>query len=52
MNNAFTFLPILALIFYIVPIVFIIWYMLKFLKVQQERNSILKTISEKLDRKL
>ncbi|WP_175384455.1 hypothetical protein [Bacillus sp. FJAT-27225] len=50
MRDSFVLLPIL--IFYIVPMVFIIWYMLKFLKVQQERNTILKTISEKLDRRL
>jgi len=46
-NSVFLFLPIL---FYIAPVVFVIWFMIKFLKVQQEKNKILRTISDKLDK--
>jgi len=42
-------LPILSLLFYLVPIVFIVWFLLKFLKIQKEKNLILKSISDKLD---
>lgn len=42
-------LPILSLLFYLVPIVFIVWFLLKFLKIQKEKNIILKSISDKLD---
>lgn len=45
--------PIITLLFYLVPIifaVFVVWFLLKFLKVQQEKNRILKDISEKLDK--
>jgi len=45
-----TILPLIPIFFYIVPVVFIIWFLLKFLKIQQEKNTILKTISEKLDK--
>lgn len=43
----FSFLPIL---FFLVPIVFVIWVLLKFLKIQEEKNCILRTISDKLDK--
>ena len=46
-DSVFLFLPIL---FYIAPVVFVIWFMIKFLKVQQEKNKILRTISDKLDK--
>ncbi|MBP0725834.1 hypothetical protein J5Y03_11700 [Bacillus sp. RG28] len=54
MNNASLILfPIVTLLFYLVPIifaVFVVWFLLKFLKVQQEKNRILKDISDKLDK--
>ncbi|PEL12486.1 hypothetical protein CN601_07565 [Bacillus sp. AFS017336] len=40
---------LIPLIIYVAPIVFIIWFLLKFLKLQQEKNQILKSISDKLD---
>jgi len=46
-DSVFLFLPIL---FYIAPVVFAIWFMIKFLKIQQEKNKILRTISDKLDK--
>ncbi|PUB10648.1 hypothetical protein [Paenisporosarcina sp. OV554] len=46
-DSVFLFLPIL---FYIAPVVFVIWFMIKFLKIQQEKNKILRTISDKLDK--
>lgn len=49
-NSLLTIFPLVSLLFYLVPIVFIIWFLLKFLKIQQEKNAILKTISEKLDK--
>ncbi|WP_088068730.1 hypothetical protein [Gottfriedia luciferensis] len=45
----FAFLPLLTILFYLAPIIFIIWFLLKFLKIQQEKNQILKSISNKLD---
>ncbi|WP_338786356.1 hypothetical protein [Metabacillus sp. FJAT-53654] len=42
--------PIITFLFYIAPVVFIIWFLLKFLKIQQEKNRILKNISDKLDK--
>ncbi|WP_243292672.1 hypothetical protein [Bacillus sp. FJAT-47783] len=38
----FTLLPMLSILFYIAPIVFVIWFLLKFLRIQQEKNLILK----------
>lgn len=46
----FAIFPILTLFFYIAPIVFLIWFLIRFLKIQQEKNQILKTISDKLDK--
>lgn len=43
----FTIFPI---IFYIAPVVFVIWFLIKLLKVQQEKNEILRAIAEKLDK--
>lgn len=46
---ATTLATILPLLLSIAPIVFIVWFLLKILKVQQEKNIILKSISDKLD---
>ncbi|WP_199484505.1 hypothetical protein [Peribacillus glennii] len=48
-DELFAFFPIFTIFFYIAPIVFIIWFLLKFLKIQQEKNMILRDISEKLN---
>lgn len=45
-----TLMPILSLLYYLVPIVFIVWFVTKFLKIQKEKNEILRTISEKIDK--
>ncbi|MFB7303218.1 hypothetical protein [Heyndrickxia sporothermodurans] len=44
-------LPLLAILFYVVPIVFVIWFLLRFIKLQQERNDILRSILKKLDQR-
>lgn len=44
-------LPILSLFFYIAPCVFVIWFLLRILKIQQEKLRILRSINEKLDNK-
>ena len=45
MDTIFTFTSIL---FTLGPVVFVIWFLLKFLKIQQEKNEILRTIANKL----
>ncbi len=47
----FTIFPILTFFFYIAPVVFVIWFLIKFLKVQQEKNEILRAIYEKMDQR-
>ncbi|AMW99380.1 hypothetical protein [Rummeliibacillus stabekisii] len=49
MFNLFIF--ILPIIFYLVPVVFIIWFLVKLLKAQQEMNELLRTIVYKMDKK-
>jgi len=46
----FTIFPLLAIFFYIAAVVFVIWFLLRFLKIQKERNTILREISDKLDK--
>lgn len=48
-HAAATFFPLISIFFYLVPIIFIIWFLVKFINIQQERNKILHSISEKLD---
>ena len=45
-----TLVTILPLLLSIAPILFIVWFLIKILKVQQEKNNILKSISDKLDK--
>ncbi len=49
-DAVFAIFPILTIFFYIAPVVFVIWFLVKFLKLQQEKNKILRTISDKLDK--
>jgi flagellar biogenesis protein FliO len=49
-DAVFAIFPILTIIFYIAPVVFVIWFLVKFIKIQQEKNKILRTISDKLDK--
>lgn len=37
------FIPILTIFFTLAPLVFAIWFALRFLKIQTEQNAILKT---------
>jgi hypothetical protein len=46
----FSIIPIITILFYVGLVSFIIWFLIKLIKTQQERNNILKTISEKLDK--
>ena len=46
----FSIIPLVSIFFCIAPIVFFIWFLIKLLKIQQEKNVILKTISDKLDK--
>lgn len=49
--SVFSLLPLIIFLFYAALIVFAIWYLLKYLKVQSERNDILKDIANKLNKK-
>lgn len=40
---------LIIILTYLIPIVFVVWYLLYFLKLQKEKNNILRTISDKLD---
>jgi Tfp pilus assembly protein PilN len=46
----FSLFPLITFVLCLAPVVFLIWYLLKSLKLQQERNMILKNISEKLEK--
>ncbi|QDZ82726.1 hypothetical protein D0440_26020 [Priestia megaterium] len=46
----FSFMRFLSIFLYIAPIIFIVWFSIKFLKVQKERNKILNSIADKLDK--
>lgn len=35
----FALFPIITILFYIAPFLFVIWFLLKFLKIQQEKKS-------------
>jgi hypothetical protein len=39
----------LGILSYLIPIVFISWFLISFIKVQKERNRILRDLSLKLD---
>jgi len=49
-NLMYAIFPIITFLCYIAPAIFIIWFLVKFLKVQNERNFIFKSISDKLDK--
>ncbi|MGG3158464.1 hypothetical protein COK01_26935 [Priestia megaterium] len=46
----FSFMRFLIIFLYIAPIIFIVWFSIKFLKIQKERNKILNSIADKLDK--
>lgn len=39
----------LLLFFYLVPVIFIVWFLLKFINLQKEQTEILRNISDKLN---
>lgn len=43
-------LPILSLLFTFIPFVFVIWFMIKLIILQKERNRLLANIADKLDK--
>lgn len=45
----FDIMPLLGILFYLIPTVFVVWFLISFLKTQKERNNILREISEKLE---
>lgn len=45
------FIFILPIIFYLIPVAFIIWFLVKLLEVQQEKNELLRVIINKIDKK-
>jgi hypothetical protein len=45
-----TLVTIFPLLISVAPIVFVIWFLIKMIKIQQEKNIILKSISDKLDK--
>ncbi|WP_185183576.1 hypothetical protein [Priestia endophytica] len=49
-DTLFIIFRILTLCLYIAPIIFVIWFLIRCLKIQQENNKILRTISDKLDK--
>ncbi|WP_199203718.1 hypothetical protein [Sporosarcina sp. P16b] len=52
-NLFFSFLSILNVFIYIIPLAFLlftIWFALKFLKLQERKNAILQSIAERLDK--
>ncbi|GAB0168207.1 hypothetical protein LSPCS325_16440 [Lysinibacillus sp. CTST325] len=50
MGIGLTILPILSLLLFLIPFVFVIWYMFKSINLQKERNMILRDISDKLNK--
>lgn len=43
-------LPLLSVLFTFLPLIVGIWFMIKTISLQKERNKILRSISEKLDK--
>lgn len=50
MSMMFSILPILSLLFYLVLLVFIVWSVITFIRLQKEKNEILRTIADKLNK--
>ncbi|CAH0314647.1 hypothetical protein SRABI96_05158 [Peribacillus sp. Bi96] len=40
-----------GILFYLIPIAFIVWFLISFLKTQKERNNLLRDILLKLDKR-
>ncbi len=50
MQGMFTLLPIISLLIYLIPIVFIGWFLLRYLKIQEQKNEILRTIASRMNK--
>lgn len=50
MQGMFTLLPIISLLVYLIPIVFIGWFLLRYLKIQEQKNEILRTIADRMNK--
>jgi len=51
MELLFGIIPILfLLLFYLAPLVFIVWFVFKIINIQNEQTEILKRIADKLDK--
>ncbi|MCM3759037.1 hypothetical protein M3197_16480 [Sporosarcina aquimarina] len=50
MENMISILSLLSLLFWLVPFVFIIWFLITFIKLQKEKNQILRTIADKMNK--
>lgn len=44
------FMALSGILFYLIPITFIVWFLISFLKTQKERNILLRDISLRLDK--
>ncbi|AXH99251.1 hypothetical protein DV702_05550 [Sporosarcina sp. PTS2304] len=50
-NMFFSFFSIIGLLIYILPVLFIVWFLIKYIKIQERKNEILQSIAEKLNDK-
>lgn len=50
MESLIALLPILSLFFYIAPCIFVIWFLLRILKIQKEKLRVLRSIDNKLNK--
>ncbi|MDV6377165.1 hypothetical protein ORD22_02670 [Sporosarcina sp. GW1-11] len=46
----FALLPIAGVFIYLIPIVFIVWFLIKFIRIQERKNEILQSIAEKMNK--
>jgi len=49
-NTGLSILPILSVLFTFIPLVLFIWFMIKLISLQKERNRLLANIADKLDK--
>lgn len=50
MQGMFTILPIISLLIYLIPVVFIVWFLLRYLKIQEQKNDILRMIADRMNK--
>gem|GEM_PF-3437963 len=49
-DKGFVIIDWISILITVVPLIFVIWFAIKFLSIHKERNKILKEISNKLDK--